>query len=568
MEETCAVYQDIFHLPGEMLTNTTAARHEIRMEQGVGPVNVKPYRLPEAQKQEIRRQVEELRRGGIITESNSPWNSPLLVVPKKTGATGEKGWRLVINYRKVNEKTVGDACPLPDVTEILDQLGQSKYFSCIDMVMGYHQIEVAEQDRAITAFSTKEGHWEYKRLPFGLKTAPATFQRMMNTVPSGLTGSKCFVFLDDIVVYARSLAEHNTKLREVSDRIRMNCLKLKLEKCEFLRKEVNYMGHVISENGVLLDPAKTKIIEEYPSPQNAKQLRSFLGLMSYYRKFVPNFSRIAAPLHKLLKIDAVYEWTAEHEQVFQTLKGKLITPPVLKYPDFHQSFILTTDASGEGLGVVLSQGKVGQDLHVAFASRTLNRAEKNYSMTEKELLAIVWGMRYFRPYLYGRTFTVVADHKPLTWIMIIKDPGSRLLRWRIRLEEYDYEVVYRKGALNTNADALSRISSFTEEKGAPEKKRERVVDAETKATILYENHDSPGGGHRGMNKTFKEIRERYEWPDMKGEIEQYVKRCKSCHLNKNLSPRRKAPMEITTTASQPTLREVCARYSGTDWGNK
>ncbi len=196
---------DVFHLPGESLTTTTAVKHEIRMQSGVEPVNVKPYPLPEAQKQEVRKQVEELKRGGIITESNSPWNSPLLLVPKKPDATGKGDWRLVIDYRRVNEKTVGDAYPLPDVTEILDQLGQSKYFSCIDMVMGYHQIEVAEQDRAVTAFSTKDGHWEYKHLPFGLKTAPATFQSMMNVVLSELTGTRCFVFLDDIMVYARSL---------------------------------------------------------------------------------------------------------------------------------------------------------------------------------------------------------------------------------------------------------------------------------------------------------------------------------------------------------------------------
>jgi len=275
IEKTCLEYHDIFHLPGEVLSNTTVVKHEIRFEPGAEPINARPYRLPESQKQEVQRQVEELKRGGIITESNSPWNSPLLVVPKKADATGEKHWRLVTDYQKLNEKTVSDAYPLPDVTEILDQLGQSRYFSCIDMVMGYHQIEVAEQDRAKTAFSTKEGHWEYIRLPFGLKTVPATFQRMMNVVLSGLMGLRCFVFLDDIVAYAKSLAEHDAKIRHVFDRFRESNLKLKPEKCEFLWRVVSYLGHVISENGVLPDKTKTKAIEEFPTPPNCKTTQTF-----------------------------------------------------------------------------------------------------------------------------------------------------------------------------------------------------------------------------------------------------------------------------------------------------
>ena len=213
IERTCLDYQDLFHLPGELPSSTTVVKHEIRLEPGTEPVNARPYRLPESQKRKVRRQIEELKRGEIITESNSAWNSPLLVVPKKLDSSGEKRWRLFIDYRHLNEKTVGDAYPLPDINEILDQLVQSKYFSCLDMVLGYHQIEVAEEDRAKTAFSTKEGHWEYKRLPFGLKTAPATFQRIMNVALSGLTGSRCFVFLDDIVVYSTSLANHDAKIR-------------------------------------------------------------------------------------------------------------------------------------------------------------------------------------------------------------------------------------------------------------------------------------------------------------------------------------------------------------------
>ena len=258
---------------------------------------------------------------------------------------------------------------------------------------------MAEHDRTKTAFSTKEGHWEYRRLPFGLKTAPATFQRMMNVVLSGLTGSRCFVFLDDIVIYAKSLLEHDSKVRLVFDRFRESNLKLKPEKCEFLRKEVSYLGHVISENGVLPDETKTKVIDEFPTPQTVKQLRSFLGLMSYYRRFIQGFSKLAAPLHKLLQKDARYEWTDEQERAFRSLKSKLISPPILRYPDYSRRFVLTTDASNEGLGAVLSQGEIGKDLPVAFASRSLNKAERNYSTTEKELLAIVWGVYVFQTVL-------------------------------------------------------------------------------------------------------------------------------------------------------------------------
>lgn len=293
--------------------------------------------------------------------------------------------------------------------------------------------------------------------------------------------------------------------------------------------------------------------------------------MSYYRRFVPKFSQLASPLHKLLKKDAKYEWTDEQERAFQTLKQKLISPPILRYPDYSRGFILTTDASNEGLGAVLSQGEIGKDLPVAFASRTLNKAERNYSTTEKELLAIVWGMRYFRPYLFGRKFVVVTVHKPLTWIMSVKDPGSRLLRWRIKLEEYDYDIVYKKGGQNTNADALSRVNSLVKEQGETEEKKEQVTDERTRAIILYEYHDSPLGGHRGMNKTFREIRKKYVWPNMKRDIERYVKKCKSCQVNKNLGQRNRAPMEITTTARRPFERcalDIVGPTTTTNRGNR
>jgi hypothetical protein len=568
LEDTCLEFQDIFHLPGEQLTATNATKHSITVIPGTTPIHTRPYRLPEAQKAEIEKQVEMLVGEGIIEESSSPWNSPLLIVPKKADASGEKKWRIVVDFRKLNEKTIGNAYPLPDITEILDQLGQSKYFSCIDMVMGYHQIELNPEDRDKTAFSTKHGHWAYKRMPFGLKTAPATFQSMMNSVLSGLTGSRCFVFLDDIVIYAKSLVEHDAKLREVFARLRKYNLKLQPDKCEFLRKEVNYLGHVISEEGCRPDPAKVTVVENFPRPENERQLKSFLGMIGYYRRFIPNFSRIAAPLHALLKKGAKFEWTMEQENAFQHLKDKITSKPILQYPDFTKEFILTTDASNQGLGAILSQGEIGKDLPVAYASRNLNNAEKNYSTTEKELLAIVWGIKHFRPYLYGRKFKVASDHKPLTWIMSVKDPGSRLMKWRIQLEEYEYEIVYKKGSLNTNADALSRINALNKE---DDQTPVEITEDNKKRQILFEYHDAPLGGHRGMNKTHKAIKGRFYWPNMKKEVEDYVKKCKSCQMNKLLGPKLKAPMEITTTAKHP-FEKCCLDIVGplpeTQGGNK
>ena len=389
---------------------------------------------------------------------------------------------------------------------------------------------------------------------------------MMNTVLSGLTGTRCFLYLDDIVVYARSLVEHNNKLREVLTRLRQYKLKLQPEKCQFLRKEVSYLGHVITEDGVRPDPQKVTAIEGFPTPTTPKELKAFCGTASYYRRFIPNCSRIASPLYKLLKKDANFEWKEAQENAFQHLKSQLIKQPILQYPDFSQEFLLTTDASNQGLGAVLSQGPVGKDLPVAYASRSLNKAELHYTTSEKELLAIVWAIKYFRPYLYGRKFKIVSDHKPLVWIMNVKDPGSRLMRWRIHLAEYNYEIVHKSGVQNTNADALSRIGRVS----ALERPVE-VADDKTKKEILYEFHDSPLGGHRGMNRTYKAISSQYTWPKMKSEVEDYVRRCKNCQVNKILTPRNKAPLQVTTTAEQPFEKcylDVVGPLPVTTSGNK
>lgn len=451
----CEQFHHIFHLPGDQLTTTKTLKHEIATTSQ-NPIFTKTYRYPKVHEQEVKKQIDKMLEQNIVKPSTSPWSSPVWVVPKKLDASGERKWRIVIDYRKLNEITIGDAYPLPNIESILDQLGQSKYFSTLDLASGFHQIEMSEADKQKTAFTTPLGHYEYNRMPFGLKNAPATFQRLMNTVLTGLQGIKCFVYLDDIVIYAKSLQDHDNKLAEIFIRLDHHNLKLQPDKCEFLRREVAYLGHIISDKGVQPNPDKIRAILEIKNPKNQKDIKSFLGLVGYYRKFIPNFAKLSKPLTSLLKKESKFNWTQECEQSFQTLKSALTNEPILQYPNFEKPFVLTTDASNIAIGSVLSQGDIGNDLPISYYSRTLNKAEQNYSTTEKELLAIVDSVKHFRPYLFGQKFKIITDHKPLTWLMNCKDPSSRLVRWRLKLLEYDYDIQYKPGKINSNADFLSR----------------------------------------------------------------------------------------------------------------
>lgn len=452
----CKEFNDIFHIPGDVLTATDAITHKIHMIPNSSPKNVKQYRLPHALRAEVDRQVEEMLKNQIIEHSNSPFNSPLLVVPKKS--TSEKKWRIVIDFRKLNDQTINDVYPLPNISEILDQLGKANYFSTIDLADGYYQVKIDESDRQKTAFSTSQGHFQYVRMPMGLKGAPATFQRLMNNVLMGLTGIKCFCYLDDIVIYGYNLEEHNSRLRDVFNKLRKNNLKININKCQFLQKQIQYLGHIISDEGIKPDTSKIHAVRDYPVPQDATEVRRFLGLAGYYRKFILNFAGIVSPLLELLKKNTPFVWNAIRDDAFKKLKNCLITSPILQYPDFQKPFYLTCDASDIAIGAILSQIQSnGADLPIAYASRALNSCESNYSPIEKEVLAIIWGVEYFRPYLYGRSFHIVTDHRPLVYLFNVKDPKSKLIRWRIRLMEYQYTIKYKPGVLNTNADALSRV---------------------------------------------------------------------------------------------------------------
>lgn len=352
--DICREFNDIFHLKGDKLTYTDTVKHNIPL-LSKNAIRVKSHRLPETQKNEVRNQLKQMLAEEIIEPSTSAYNSPILIVPKKANSEGNKRWRLVVDFRKLNDITEFDAHPLPNITEILEQLGNSKYFSVLDLATGFHQILLDDESKPLTAFSF-EGHFQFKRLPMGLKSAPATFQRLMNSVLSGLQGIKCLVYLDDIVIYGSSLRDHNEKLTDVFKRLRQHSLKLQPAKCKFLRKEITYLGHVISEQGIKPDPTKISTVKNYPTPKNVDHVRSFLGLVSYYRKFIDNFSKVAYPLNNLLKKNVKFEWTSLCEESFNNLKEKLTNPPILQFPNFSQEFLITTDASQNAIGAILSQG--------------------------------------------------------------------------------------------------------------------------------------------------------------------------------------------------------------------
>lgn len=311
-----------------------------------------------------------------------------------------------------------------------------------------------------TPFSTPQGHYHYNRMPFGSKNAPATFQRMMNTALRGLINKHCFVYLDDIIIFGQSIEEHNSNLAILLQRLRELGLKIQPDKCEFLKPELEYLGHIVTAEGVKPNPKKLEAVSNFKQPRNPTDIKSFLRLAGYYRKFIRNFSKIAKPLTELTKKETPFHWTDKTQEAFQTLKDKLCSSPVLKFPDYAKQFTLTTDASNEGIGAILSQ-----DGHpCCYISRTLNPPERNYSTTEKELLAIVWAVKRLRQYLLGRKFLIRTDHQALKWLQNCKDPSSRFMRWRLKLEEYEYDIDYTKGKDNTAADALSRIHVLTRQR--------------------------------------------------------------------------------------------------------
>ena len=413
-------------------------------------------------REDIKALVDEMLRNGIIEPSFSPWSSAPVLVQKKSG-----GKRFAVDYRGLNNKTRKDSYPLPQISDALDCFAGARWFSTLDLTQGFWAIELDDESKPKTAFSTPQGLYQFRRMPFGLCNAPATFQRAMACCLEGLNWEIALCFLDDVIVFAKTFEEHLERLRAVFSRFRKYNLKLKPRKCEFLQSEVAYLGHRISAKGITTDPSKIEAIQNMKAPRTVTQLRSFLGLAQYYRRFVKGFSLIAAPLFESVKHGEkrqCVQWGEEQEDAFLELKRHLQNPGVMAHPNFELPFVVDTDASQVGIGCVLSQVIDGKERVIAYQSHKFSRAEKKWSTTDREFYALVVACKLFKSYLYGRQFTLRTDHQALLGLRKkAKELCGKLARWWSYLCNYDYKLIYRKGEAHGNADGLSRQSQFEDD---------------------------------------------------------------------------------------------------------
>ncbi|UYV78462.1 hypothetical protein LAZ67_16001480, partial [Cordylochernes scorpioides] len=440
-------YGDLF---SSRLGRTNLAKHRIDTEDAK-PIKHKPYRVSAKERDIIKEQIDEMLTEGIIRPSSSPWSFPVILVKKRDGK-----YRFCVDYRKLNNVTVKDVYPIPRIDEVMDTLQGSTHFSAIDLRSGYWQVEVEERDKEKTAFTTAHGLYEFNVMPFGLCNAPATFERNMENMLGNLRWQICLCYLDDVIIYSPDFPTHLKRLEAVFRCFRESNLRSNDKKCRFAFEELEILGYITSKHGIKPAEHNIKAVRNFPRPKKVKEVQSFLGMCSYYRKFIKDFSKIADPLTNLIKKSVSFIWTERQEEAFQTLKTALLSPPILGHFNPNAPTYVHTDASNIGIGATLVQDIGGEEKVISYLSRTLSKAEQNYSTTEKECLAVVWSMSKLRPYLYGRHFKIVTDHHALCWLKNLKDPTGRLARWALKIQEYDFDIIHKSGKKHLDADGLSR----------------------------------------------------------------------------------------------------------------
>lgn len=556
-------YEALFQ-PPTTLPPSRFCDHSIPLIEGARPVNIRPYRFSPDMKDEIESQVNEMLQSGLIQHSSSAFSSPVLLVKKK-----DNSWRFCVDYRHLNALTLKSKYPVPIIDELLDELFGAAWFSILDLRAGFHQILLKDGEAHKTAFQTHVGHYEFRVMAFGLTGAPGTFQRAMNHTLAPLLRKCVLVFFDDILIYSATLTDHVRHLQQVFELLDRAQWKVKMSKCSFAQNKVSYLGHVVSSQGVATDPTKVQAVADWPTPTCLKELRSFLGLAGYYRKFIRHFGVICKPLTVLLKKGSLFVWTSDHDLAFNTLKRALISAPVLSLPDFSTPFVVETDASDDGVGAVLMQN--GHPL--AFLSKALGPRSRGLSTYEKEYLAVILAVQQWRAYLQHSEFTILTDHKSLSQLNEQRLHTPWQHKVFTKLLGLHYKILYRPGTDNRVADALSRCvqgelqaisvvvpkwlsevqSSYLNDAEAQDllaklsidplavphftlkdgllRYKTRIwlgADAQLHHRILSALHCSAMGGHSGVPVTYSRVKGIFAWKNLKSSVQQFVEQCQVC----------------------------------------
>lgn len=567
------------------------------------PIKIKQYPLSPEKKDALCKELDRMLELDVVTPSESPWNNPAILVKKSNG-----DWRFCLDCRKLNSVTKGDSYSIPYIPQILDSLKEAKFLSSIDLSSSFWQIPLSEDSQEKTSFTVPgRGLFKFKVMPFGLCGAPARQQRLMDRLfnqnfCSDITNGRVFCYIDDIVICSSDFETHLILLNRVLDKLKMAKLSINFEKCSFFRKSLRYLGYMVDEFGLRTDPEKVAAVMNFPTPKSAQEVKIFLGTCSWYRRFIRNFSTIAAPLNRLTskgKNAPKFEWSEQAEVAFNTLKNALVTAPVLAVPNFDKPFKVHCDASAYGVGGMLTQEVDGHEHPIAYVSRSLNKNERNYSATEREALAVIFAVEKFQAYFGSRTVTIITDHASLKWFLNLENPSGRLARWGCRLSQFNFVIEHRKGSDNVVPDSLSRlikVDVINDQRSSSGKQSivddwydkifngcksnpanfpnfcilnnklfrfskckyqllsefdwKEVVHKSDINRILKENHADPTAGHFGVFKTHRRLSLRYFWRGMYKDVVDYVKNCDVCAAYKH-----------TTTATPGLLGKpkVCSR---------
>ena len=556
-----------------------AVDHEIPLLPGKEAPNRAAYRMSQEELAELRKQLQDLLERGLIQPSTSPFGAPVIFVKKKNGS-----YRLVVDYRWLNSITIKNRYPLPRIDDLLDRLNGAKVFSKIDLASGYWQIRVAEGDVHKTAFKTRYGSFEFRVLPFGLCSAPATFQRLMNDIFMPHLDQFVIAYLDDLCIYSSSPEEHLKHLETVFRILKEHKLIAQVPKCTFGVPEIEFLGHIVSGQGLKMDPTKVKAILDWPTPKSQTEVLQFKGLAGFYRRFIKDFSKITAPLSALTG-NVPFQWEAKEKRAFEDLKKALTTAPVLATPDYSRPFLVRCDASMHAIGQVLSQGEGKAERVVAYESRKLNPAESRYPTHDQELLSVVHALKKWRHYLHGKRFTVITDSWATKYIQTKPDISRQQARWLDLIQEFDMDIVHRPGKTIVVADALSRcpdyvLNSFWIQTSSDllqevqnlsrsdpdylrlynqverdsrqdfqildgllykDRTRLYIPAGPLRTTLLSEAHDAPISGHLGRDKTYERLSRAFYWPKMHHLVFEYCRTCPACQA---IKPSHQPPMGL------------------------